>query len=396
MMRKRLILISVILGIALVSGVLIAKVFWKHSREMAGTPAKKGMYQCSMHPTIVSDKPGDCPICQMRLERVEEMGMDYVPVYEEEATSSEGSSVEGRASFALSTERQQLIGVTTTKALRRNLNIEIRTVGKVAYDPELYNAITEYKEALRAKEKLKDSLYLEARERSEALVQSSALKLRLQGLGEDQIQEVLKDSFDLTSLLLPGKNVWVYAQVYEYEVDLVQPGQMMTVTVPAMPGKVYRGKIIAVDPVLNAATRSIRVRAQIATPQERLRPEMFVHAAINIPLGSRLAIPEGAVLDAGNTQVVFIKKGAGEFEPRPVRLGREAGGYYEVQSGLKEGEEVVTSANFLIDSESRFRAALETFSKKGQSAGPLSKEGSPAGSPLSREGAAPSGHERHH
>ncbi|MBI4369072.1 MAG: efflux RND transporter periplasmic adaptor subunit [Elusimicrobia bacterium] len=314
-------------------------------------------YRHPMNPKVTSGVPAK-----------DEMGMAYIPVYEheEEASPREGLSVEGRTSLTLSNERQQLIGVTTAKAVRKNLNIEIRTVGKVAYDPELYNAITEYKEALRSREKLKDSLYPEARERAEALVQASALKLRLQGLGEeDQIQEVSKNSFDLTSLLLPGKNVWVYAQVYEYEVDLVQPGQMVTVTVPAIPGKVFRGKIMAVDPVLNAATRSIRVRAEIATPQERLRPEMFVHVVINIPLGSRLAIPERAVLDAGDTQVVFIKKGAGEFEPRPVRLGREAEGYYEVQSGLKEGEEVVTSANFLIDSESRFRAALETFSKKG-------------------------------
>jgi Cu(I)/Ag(I) efflux system membrane fusion protein len=122
--------------------------------------------------------------------------------------------------------------------------------------------------------------------------------------------------------------------------------------------------VAAVDPILSAASRTARVRARVATPDESLRLETFVHARIEVSLGELLAVPEEAVLHTGDHAVVFVVEGEGTFEPRSVRLGRDAAGYYEVLSGLAEGERVVTSANFLIDSESRFRAALAAFGKK--------------------------------
>jgi multidrug efflux pump subunit AcrA (membrane-fusion protein) len=163
------------------------------------------------------------------------------------------------------------------------------------------------------------------------------------------------------NLLLPGKSVWVYGQVYEYEVQLVRPGQEMVVTVPSLPGRTFRARVVAVDPILNAMTRTARVRALVATPDASLRPETFVHVALHVPLGERVAVPESAVLDTGEHQIVFVLAGGGRFEPRAVALGREAQGYWEVLGGVEPGERVVTSANFLIDSESRFRAALAAF-----------------------------------
>jgi membrane fusion protein, copper/silver efflux system len=353
--------------------------------EMATAETRRTLYQCSMHPQIVSDKPGKCPICGMNLKLVEEapaapttgapkehkivvyrnpmradvtsltpmkdeMGMDYIPVYADELAATQ-TEVPGHAGFTLSTEREQLIGVTRGKVELRDLNTDIRTVGQVAYDPDLYQTIIEYREALH-------------REGAEAVTGAAALRLRQMGLSDEMIKELADPGHDPKSLLLPGKEVWVYAQLYEYEVDLVQPGQPVSVTAPSLPGRIYTAKVAAVDPILNSTTRTARARILVGTPDESLRPGMFVHVKLEIPLGKKLAVPFDAVLDTGENQIVFAVKGAGTFEPRSVKLGRQADGYYEVLSGLEEGEEVVTSANFLIDSESRFRSALAAFGKK--------------------------------
>jgi multidrug efflux pump subunit AcrA (membrane-fusion protein) len=352
-----------------------------------------------MHPQIVSDKPDICPICQMKLQRVDdgagsggavgektvkfyrhpmrpdvvspvpakdEMGMDYIPVYDDE--SGGASNVPGHAAFTLSTERQQLIGVTKGAVERRNLEIEIRAVGRVAYDPKLYQAIVEYRQAVRLRKEFPAGSLPEARSGGDALVRGAHLKLRQQGLSDSQIQELTKGESDPVHLLLPGESVWVYAQVYEYEAPLVQPGQTMVVTAPSQPGRRYQANVAAVDPILDPMTRTVRVRGLVSTPDKSLRPESFVHVRLRIPLGDKLAVPQEAVLDTGDHQIVFVVRGEGSFEPRSVELGRDAGGYYEVLSGLDAGDQVVTSANFLIDSESRFRAALASF-KGSASAG---------------------------
>ena len=370
-----------------------------------GAPRER-LYQCSMHPQIVSHEPGLCPICRMQLQPVvdaatvpapattpqpaaapaerkvlfyrhpmradvtspvpakDEMGMDYIPVYAEDVSGCGGSNVPGRAAFTLPVERQQLIGVTKAPVDRRPLTLDIRTVGKVAYDPGLYQAVVEYREALTARAQLAESPWPDARRGADAIVRSAHLKLRQQGLSDEQIRQMAAGGHDPVELLLPGKSVWVYAQVYEYEVDLIRPGQPMVITAPALPGRSWTAEVAAVDPILSAATRTARVRALVATPDESLRPETFVHARIDVSLGEQLAVPEEAILHTGEHDIVFVVKGEGEFEPRAVRLGRAAAGYSEVLSGLADGEQVVTSANFLIDSESRFRAALAAFGKK--------------------------------
>jgi len=381
----RIVVLVLLVGLSLGVGV------WLGSRRagapvaMAGAPGT-ARYQCAMHPQIVSDKPGVCPICQMALQRVDDeprgrgrivfyrhpmrpeitsptpakddMGMDYVPVYEEDLRGEGG--IEGRAAFTLSAERQQLIGVRTDTVERRNLAVAIRAVGKVAYDPGLYQGIVEYREALRARSALHDAAMPEARAGADALVRAAALKLRQQGISEAQAREMTGDP---VSLLLPGKDVWIYAEVYEHEVELVRPGEEMVVTVPSLPGRTFRAAVVAVDPIVNATTRTARVRARVATPDAALRPGTFVNVALQVPLGEKVAVPEGAVLDAGEQRIVFVVQGEGRFAPRRVELGREAEGYYEVLDGVAPGERVVTSANFLIDSESRFRSAVAAFAK---------------------------------
>jgi RND family efflux transporter MFP subunit len=196
---------------------------------------------------------------------------------------------------------------------------------------------------------------------ADGLVRAAAVKLRQKGISEAQLAQVARGEGDPTNLLLPGKSVWVYAQVYEYELGLVRPGQTLTITAPSLPGRRFTARVTGIDPILDPATRTARVRALVATPAADLRPESFVDVSIEVPLGTRLAVPEDAVLDTGTRRIVFVVRGQGEFEPRAVELGRNAQGFYEVLSGLEAGEEVVVAANFLIDSESRFRSALRAF-----------------------------------
>jgi len=179
------------------------------------------------------------------------------------------------------------------------------------------------------------------------------------GFSEDQIEKITAGSDDPTNLLIGGKDsVWVYADLYEYESGLVKKVRRMEVTSNAFPGQRRSGTVVAVDAVFNPTTRTLRARGEISNPDGLLKSDMYVDATIHVDLGRRLAIPEAALLETGTRQIVFVESAPGEFEPREVRAGRQAEGYFEILSGLQEGEKVVNSANFLIDSESRIKAAV--------------------------------------
>lgn len=399
MTRKRLILIF---AVTLLMG---GGTFWLAGCKGGGGHAehasqKAAKFHCPMHPTYVSDRPGDCPICNMRLVPIEseesheqaveeaqeqggerkplfyrhpmnpkvtspepkqdEMGMDYVPVYEEEVKTEGRPEKSDRAAISLSPEKQQLIGVRAAPVVRRDLETLLRASGRVAYDPDLYNAIVEYREALKSKEKVKDSPWPDVQERSEALINSSVLRLRQMGLAQDQIDRLGGAAENPTNLLLSekGGSVWVYAQIYEYEAGTVKAGQMMEVVSSASPDRSLRGRVVAVDSILDPQTRTLRVRGEIRNSGDLLRPEMYVDVIIHVNLGRKLAVPAEAVLDSGTRKIVFVETGPGKYDPREIKVGRKAEDHYEVSSGLKEGEKVVVSANFLIDSESRLKAAL--------------------------------------
>lgn len=160
--------------------------------------------------------------------------------------------------------------------------------------------------------------------------------------------EKLFDIADLSTL-------WIIADIYEYELPFVKAGQPARITLSYFPGKELSSKIDYIYPTISADTRTTKVRLTLPNPGGQLKPQMFTNVEIRISLGKRLVIPESAVIDTGTSQVVYVEKGDGAFEPREVELSLRADGAVEVLRGIKAGEKVVSSANFLIDSEAQFR-----------------------------------------
>ena len=163
--------------------------------------------------------------------------------------------------------------------------------------------------------------------------------------------------------------VWALADVAERDLGNIAVGQPVTIRVRSFPGRTFSGKIAVTYPQVNRDTRTARVRIELANPDFALLPDMYVDADIGTDDSTPvLAVPDSSVLDTGARQAVLVDRGEGKFEPREVKLGRRGGGYIEVRDGLKDGEAVVTSANFLIDAESNLKAALKGFAEASPSA----------------------------
>src|SRR5258706_11119156 len=169
--------------------------------------------------------------------------------------------------------------------------------------------------------------------------------------------------------------VGVIADLLRQDLGALGPGQTGTVTADAYPGISFVGKVDFIYPTVTQETRTAKLRIVISNAAGRLKPGMYAKVAFEAPIGAApsLAVSDSAVLDSGNRQIVLIDLGQGRFEPRDVKLGAHAAGYYEILSGLKPGENIVVGANFLIDAESNLRAALQTFAAPAQS----SQEGAP-------------------
>jgi len=440
--QQRIVVVAAAAG-ALVAGVAVA---WtvRHGLPSAQAAAR-AVYYCPMHPTYTSDRPGECPICHMKLVKRElepsaasgaaaahpkdicylhncpmekqgqpcpmlvvakagekvtcpicgthiagaaapaqprkilywtdpmipgyksdkpgksPMGMDLVPVYEEESPVASGEVPAGYAEVLISPQKQQLIGVKTSPVTMRRLTKTIRTVGTVAHDPELYQAQQEFIQAQQSLVRAQAGGMPEVVEPTKRLAEASRFRLRHLGLSEPMIDEIAAWEQPDPRLLVGGKpgEYWVYAQVYEYELPLVRAGQAADISLSALPGERFSGVVKAVDPLVDPATRSVRARILLNDPKGLLKPSMYVDVSIRVDLGEVLAIPDSAVFATGTQQIVFVDRGQGLLEPREVTLGAKADQFDEVKQGVNEGESVVTSGNFLIDSESRLKAALE-------------------------------------
>jgi Cu(I)/Ag(I) efflux system membrane fusion protein len=155
--------------------------------------------------------------------------------------------------------------------------------------------------------------------------------------------------------------VWVWAEFYEDELSMLAKGQKVRITTKSYPGEVFEGQLSLINPFLAQAIRTAKVRIDIPNPDFKLRPGMYVDVELEMDMGEGLTIPVSAVMPTGSRTLVFVDKGEGKLEPRPVQLGHKYGDIYEVTDGLAEGERVVASANFLIDAESKVQGAIKDF-----------------------------------
>jgi len=258
------------------------------------------------------------------------------------------------------------------------------------YSPELLTTQREFLDLLRMRDQARESGSQAATENAERLLESAKIRLRLWNIGEPQMVELEKTRKPQETLTLysPFKGVvqdlgvdqgrrvmagdhlvdiadlsvvWVWAEFYQEEMPLLHKGMPLMLSSAVFPSNKFNGTIQVIDPFIQEAKRTVRVRIDVPNADFKLRPEMYVDAEVQIELGESLAIPESAVMPTGKRNVVFVDKGEGRLEPRFVELGNKAEDFYAVVSGLNAGERVVNSANFLIDAEAKIQGALKTW-----------------------------------
>lgn len=369
-------------------------------------------WQAPMNPSEIYDEPGKS-----------KMGMDLVPVYADEAGSSEGV-------VEINPVVVQNMNVRTAPVQRKNLSTTVSAVGKIEYDeqklhiinpkvsgwieelhvdytgkivqkgqalfsiysPELVTTQREYLLALKTRDKVESSSFKTIREGGSSLLEATRKRLEYWDIPTSEIKRLeqtgeVKKAVTLHSPaagVVLHKNavegefikagtpafkiadlstVWVQTSVYDYEVPWIEEGQPAQMELSYQPGKTYRGTVAYVYPSLDQKTRTVQVRLEFPNPTLELKPGMYANVKIEArPKQNVIVIPNEAIIRTGERNIVFVAKGDGAFAPREVTLGREGGernNEIEILSGLQEGEEVVTSAQFLFDSESRLQEAIQ-------------------------------------
>ena len=428
-------------------------------------------YTCGMHPFILSDKPGTCPICGMALTKIEgtqapggttaasaapagqpsggarrilfyrnpmnpnitsktpakdEMGMDFVPVYEDEAQGGGGENLpEGYAAVSVGMERVQLAGIRSATAVRETISHPVRAVGVVVpdetrvrrvqakiegwveklhtnftgkivskgqplleiYSPDLVSAQREYLLSGAGVDRMRESPYKDAREMSSGLAQAARTRLKLFDVPDAFIEELErtgkvqrtvtlnapvsgyvtgKEIFEGTRVM-PGMDlltvtdlsrVLIEAELYEYEAQSVRVGQAAALETVADPGGKLKGKVAFIYPTFSPETRTLKVRFEFPNPGLRLKPQMYANVSLDLHSVTGVVVPDSALIETGVRQIAFVDTGNGNFEPREVKVGVRGNGKAQILSGVKAGEKVAVGANFLLDSESKLRAAL--------------------------------------
>jgi len=382
--------------------------------QMAGSKATEGKvlyWYDAMNPGRHYDKPGKAPD-----------GMDLVPMYAESSGAMSEmppgtvmisptkqqligvrTDTVKRESVNRTIRAVAQVQIDETKIARIHVKIPgwvdqiyVDFVGKLVrkgqplfsfYSPDLVSTQQEYLIALRAQNDLGTSPFPEVSKGSETLLQATRERLRLWDISDDQLKkldETGQASRDITMYspvdgfvtkrevyekmylqpetelyeLVDLSTVWVNAEIYEFEVPYVKVGQPATMSLSYFPGRTYTGKVAYIYPTVDPTTRTVKVRLEFSNPDFDLKPDMFAEAQLNISYGTQVFVPQEALLDAGTEQIVFVALGDGYFEPRKVQLGARLDGRIIILFGLKPGERIVTSGNFLIDSESRLKSAM--------------------------------------
>jgi Cu(I)/Ag(I) efflux system membrane fusion protein len=387
----------------------------------ATTAAAKPQYHCPMHPTYVSDRPGTCPICKMDLVPIAAAeapaaaaasagGGPVIAGRAMVALSPERRQMLGVRSEAVVRRHLDLTIRTVGRVAMDERRIhhvhtkydayverlDVSFTGQLVrkgdhlaalYSPELVASQQEYLLAYRAQQRLAASGVASVAKGGTDLLEAARQRLLFWDVAEEDIAELertgkVQRTVDLHAEL-PGyvlrkaaihgmrvtpadvlfdiadlSAVWILADVYESDLASVALGMAAEVTLPYQPGRTWRGRVTFIDPLVEPGTRTVKVRIEVANGDYALKPEMFADVVLRKELGDALFVPESAVLKPGERRLVFLDKGDGRLEPREIQTGARVEGGYAVLSGLAEGDEVVTSANFLIDSESSLKAAL--------------------------------------
>ena len=393
-----------------------------HDAGMPPHEAQPGQYVCPMHPEIISDQPGRCPKCGMYLERVPGETQPAGLHEGQGHADASGASVSGLVPVTIEPQRLQLIGVRTGTVSRRALDGGLRLLGFVTpdetrltsvhvrfsgwvreltvdqtgqivaadqkllsvYSQELYQAEQDYLLARQALQSttdpdlraLRQQMFDASRRRLDLLGIPAEERLRLDTEGQPGAETWIRSpsaGVVLEKTVLPGQfigpdqnlftladlsRVWVLADVYERDLAHIRVGQKVRMTTAAYAGETFIGSIGFIYPSVSEDTRTLKVRIEFANADRRLKPGLYAEIDLAGEGQAVLAVPSDAVMDEGSRQYAFVVHGDTHFEPRLLNLGRRSDDYVEVLSGLSEGEQVVTSANFLIDAESRLKAAM--------------------------------------
>jgi RND family efflux transporter MFP subunit len=369
---------------------------------------KIAYYKDPMHPWFTSDKPGKAPDC----------GMDMVPVYEGES-DAKGIKIDPVTVQNIGVKVEDVVKRKLNKTIRavgkvdyderRLYSVNTKIMGWVEklyvdytgrlihkgeplmelYSPELVSTQEEYLQALRYQKKLQESSLEEARRGSDELIQSARRRLQYWDIPESEIKALEErgtpnktmtiyspvDGIVTEKMVRKGQNimagmelykiadlstVWVLAEVYQYELPWVKVGGQVEIEISYLPGKSFKGTITYIYPYLSMETRTAKVRVEVPNTQNfELKPDMYATVKIVSPLSiDAVVVPDQAIIRSGERNIVVIALGGGYFDPRDVKLGVMAEGYVQVLEGIKEGEKIVVSSQFLIDSESNLKAAI--------------------------------------
>jgi RND family efflux transporter MFP subunit len=430
--RLRILLVTVLV---LVAGLIVGAIFHEPLEAMVrrllpagGEAAKTALeaaakpqyYTCGMHPWVVLPKPGDCPICHMKLVPLDPAKFSGEVTVNPLITQSIGVRVSPVVTGPVTRVIRTVGNVDYNETLVRDVNLKIsgwveklyvNTLGQPVekdqplleiYSPDLYSAQEEYLLAFKKKEalgsgtgpmadmaSLNADLLESARKRLEYFDISDAQVRELEKSGKASKTMTLRSPFRGTVVLknvFEGQRVesgmqllrvadlsklWIMATIYEYQLPYIEVGQKAAISLPYIPGQTFEGKITYVYPYLNQELRQAKVRLELDNPGLVLKPGMFATVELRRTLAAdRTLVPREAVIDTGERQIAFVSLGEGRFDPRKVTVGVEAeGGMLEILDGLKPGELVVTSGEFLLDSEARLREALAKMVKGTPAAG---------------------------
>jgi Cu(I)/Ag(I) efflux system membrane fusion protein len=414
----RIIGLLVLIAVAFAGGYVYKAV--KGGAAAAGKGGRKVLYWVDpMHPAYKSDKPGVAPDCGMTLEPVyADGGAAIAPVHTNDISTMEVGSVqitpEKQQLIGVKYEQVQFGGGSRTIRAVGKVAIDETRIGHVhtklegwidkvfvdftgdlvkkgqplltIYSPDMLASQRELLLAAKAKTIMRDSALPSGFDQSESLLQATRRRLELWDLSEAQIDQVLKTGEPIKNItvyspmtgyitdrkafpqlkVMPDtdlytivdlSHVWIMADVFEYEAANIHLGQAARVTIQALPRKVFNARIDYLQPQVDPMTRTLKVRLNMDNPGVLLKPEMYADVEFIVNIPAKLTVPADAVLNAGDRKTVFIDRGNGYFEPRQVKTGESEGDRIQILSGLSGGERVVTSGNFLIDSESQMKAA---------------------------------------